>query len=51
VEAVKKAIEAVGVIFVAENGEGPGVRLRKKRPVASGGINGCLPNLDLPRRR
>jgi hypothetical protein len=29
VEAIKKAIEAAGVIFVAKNGEGPGVRLRK----------------------
>jgi len=25
------ALEAAGVIFVAENGEGPGVRLKKKR--------------------
>jgi ribosome-binding protein aMBF1 (putative translation factor) len=25
------ALEKAGVIFVAENGEGPGVRLRKKR--------------------
>ncbi|KQU91351.1 DNA-binding protein [Mesorhizobium sp. Root695] len=29
VEAICKAIEAAGVIFVDENGEGPGVRLRK----------------------
>nr|WP_314070729.1 helix-turn-helix transcriptional regulator [uncultured Roseococcus sp.] len=28
-EAIQRAIEAAGVIFVAENGEGPGVRLRK----------------------
>lgn len=27
--AIQKALEAAGVIFVAENGEGPGVRLRK----------------------
>jgi transcriptional regulator with XRE-family HTH domain len=27
--AIKKALVAAGVIFVAENGEGPGVRLRK----------------------
>ena len=27
--AVKTALEDAGVIFVAENGEGPGVRLRK----------------------
>ena len=29
VTAVMRALEAVGVIFVPENGEGPGVRLRK----------------------
>jgi len=29
--AIQKALEAAGVIFVAENGEGPGVRLRKTR--------------------
>lgn len=27
--ALRAALEAAGVIFVAENGEGPGVRLRK----------------------
>lgn len=27
--AIQRALEAAGVIFVAENGEGPGVRLRK----------------------
>jgi ribosome-binding protein aMBF1 (putative translation factor) len=27
--AVQRALEAAGIIFVAENGEGPGVRLRK----------------------
>jgi hypothetical protein len=27
--AVRAALEAAGVIFVEENGEGPGVRLRK----------------------
>lgn len=32
VVAVVTALEAAGVIFVAENGEGPGVRLRKVRP-------------------
>lgn len=26
---IRAALEAAGVIFVAENGEGPGVRLRK----------------------
>lgn len=29
--AVRVALEAVGVIFVEENGEGPGVRLKKER--------------------
>lgn len=29
VNAIRAALEAAGVIFVAENGEGPGVRLRK----------------------
>ena len=28
-EAIRAALEAAGVIFVAENGDGPGVRLRK----------------------
>ncbi|WP_137133500.1 helix-turn-helix transcriptional regulator [Rhizobium sp. FKY42] len=28
--AMQAALEAAGVIFVAENGEGPGVRLKKK---------------------
>lgn len=27
--AIRAALEAAGVIFVPENGEGPGVRLRK----------------------
>ncbi len=30
-EKLHRALEAAGVIFVGENGEGPGVRLRKKR--------------------
>jgi transcriptional regulator with XRE-family HTH domain len=29
-EKLRHALENAGVIFVAENGEGPGVRLRKK---------------------
>lgn len=28
-DVLQRALEAAGVIFVAENGEGPGVRLRK----------------------
>jgi transcriptional regulator with XRE-family HTH domain len=27
--AIQRALESAGVIFVEENGEGPGVRLRK----------------------
>jgi len=32
--AIRKALEGAGVIFVAENGEGAGVRLKKIRPAA-----------------
>ncbi len=32
VEAIRAALEKAGVIFVEENGEGPGVRLKKKKP-------------------
>lgn len=31
IAAIRAALEKAGVIFVEENGEGPGVRLRKKR--------------------
>jgi transcriptional regulator with XRE-family HTH domain len=31
IAAICTALEAAGVIFVEENGEGPGVRLRKQR--------------------
>lgn len=31
IEKLQRALESAGVIFVAENGEGPGVRLRKER--------------------
>ena len=31
VQVIRSALENAGVIFVAENGEGPGVRLRKDR--------------------
>lgn len=34
--AIRSALEAAGVIFVDENGEGPGVRLRKQRPADAG---------------
>lgn len=35
IDKMRIALENAGVIFVAENGEGPGVRLRKARPVSS----------------
>jgi hypothetical protein len=28
--AVRRALEAAGVVFIDENGDGPGVRLRKR---------------------
>ncbi len=31
VAAIRSALEKAGVIFVDENGEGPGVRLKKKK--------------------
>jgi transcriptional regulator with XRE-family HTH domain len=30
--AIRASLESAGVIFVEENGEGPGVRLRKAHP-------------------
>lgn len=30
-EKIRKALEKAGVIFIASNGDGPGVRLRKKK--------------------
>lgn len=30
IDAIRTALENAGVIFIAENGEGPGVRLRKQ---------------------
>lgn len=32
VDDVRKALELAGVVFVDENGDGPGVRLRKVEP-------------------
>jgi transcriptional regulator with XRE-family HTH domain len=32
VEAVRSALEAAGVIFIEQNGAGPGVRLRDRQP-------------------
>lgn len=34
--SIQSALEAAGVIFVAENGEGPGVRLRKQHSAVEG---------------
>lgn len=36
ISAIRAALESAGVIFVDENGEGPGVRLRKERPQNAG---------------
>lgn len=36
IDAIRSALEAAGVIFVDENGEGPGVRLRKDRSPNAG---------------
>ncbi len=35
IAAIRAALESAGVIFVAENGEGPGVRLKKRPGAAS----------------
>jgi predicted transcriptional regulator len=32
IAAIQRALEDAGVMFVPENGEGPGVRLKKPRP-------------------
>jgi transcriptional regulator with XRE-family HTH domain len=42
--AIKSALESAGVIFVEENGEGPGVRLRK---TAKGMAPATIPLEDL----
>jgi transcriptional regulator with XRE-family HTH domain len=33
-DAIVEALKSAGVVFVAENGGGPGVRLRKAKPAA-----------------
>ncbi len=43
--AMRAALESAGVIFVDENGEGPGVRLRKGS--ASGATAASIPLEDL----
>ena len=37
-----RRLEAAGVIFIAENGEGPGVRMRKERPTSTSKDGGQL---------
>lgn len=32
IDAIRKALESAGIEFIDENGGGPGVRLRKRRP-------------------
>jgi transcriptional regulator with XRE-family HTH domain len=32
IASLRAALEKGGVVFIAENGDGPGVRLKKKRP-------------------
>ena len=44
-DCLRKTLEAAGVIFVAENGEGPGVRLRKA-PLDHAAIAGKIADLD-----
>jgi transcriptional regulator with XRE-family HTH domain len=44
-DVLRRAIEAAGVIFVEENGEGPGVRLRKK-PASAAEITQQIEALD-----
>jgi hypothetical protein len=34
-DMIRAALEAAGVIFIDENGEGPGVRLKKPAPSGS----------------
>lgn len=34
-EKLQTALEVAGIIFIAENGEGPGVRLKKDYPTQS----------------
>ena len=34
ISAVQHALETAGIIFIDENGDGPGVRLKKTTPIA-----------------
>jgi hypothetical protein len=52
IDAMRRALEEAGVIFVAENGEGPGVRLRKAGAwKASGGSEMAIEIGDLVKLR
>lgn len=31
-DAIRRALEGAGILFIAENGDGPGVRMRKEGP-------------------
>jgi transcriptional regulator with XRE-family HTH domain len=39
-EKLKRAFESAGVHFIQENGGGPGVRLKKRRPKTNRALNG-----------
>ena len=47
-DILQRALEALGVIFVEENGEGPGVRLRKKVGGGPAGGSGLAPDANDP---
>jgi transcriptional regulator with XRE-family HTH domain len=34
VEALRKALETAGIVFIEQNGGGPGVRLRNRQPTS-----------------
>lgn len=40
IAAIARALESAGVLFIAPNGEGPGVRLRKDAPQLQGASDG-----------
>jgi transcriptional regulator with XRE-family HTH domain len=48
-EAIRQVLQEAGVLFIPENGEGPGVRLRKAKPPVqpSEGEGGIIKNSDM----
>jgi hypothetical protein len=44
--AIRGALEAAGVVFISDNGEGPGIRLRKNLGPAN-----CFGRMDRPPQR